>query len=50
MLASRNVSLLCALINIAFAINSFLNGDIVFGIICSGIATICLYNSRDWNP
>ena len=43
-LSSRNFSLLCAILNGAFAVNSLLNGSIIFCLICTGFSLYCLNN------
>ena len=46
-MSPRKISLACGLLNAAFAINCFIQGDVIIGILCTGFATICLYNSSE---
>lgn len=41
---SKRLSLVCTAMNSAFAIYSFLQGDIGMGLLCSAFAGICFYN------
>ena len=43
-LASRQFSLFCAIFNGFFAINSFMNGSWVFGLICLAFCGLCTNN------
>ena len=42
--ASKNFSLACALFNGAFAINSFINGSWLFGLLCVAFCGYCTKN------
>ena len=43
-LASKNVSLACALFNGVFAVHSFANGSMLFGCVCAIFCAFCTKN------
>ena len=40
------VSLICACVNVVFAIHAFSNDSLFFGIMCSVFAALCFNNYR----
>jgi len=46
-LASKKVSLFCGVLNGAFAIQSFMDSNIIWGLICTGFCVFCLNNWRN---
>ena len=45
-LTSKRVSLACCVLNGAFAIESFTNGSMIWGLICTGFCIFCYNNWR----
>jgi hypothetical protein len=45
-LSSKRFSLICIVLNTAFALQAFSQGSIGFGLICTSFAGFCLYNYR----
>jgi len=46
-LSSRRFSLICAILNTAFAVHSFSSGSIAWGVICTAFAGFCFYNYKN---
>jgi len=46
-LSSRRFSLICTVLNVAFAVQSFSHGSIGLGLLCTGFAALCFYNYRN---
>ena len=45
-LSSRRFSLICTVLNTAFAVQAFSHGSVGFGLLCTAFAGICFYNYR----
>jgi hypothetical protein len=44
LLTSKNFSLLCAILNGAFALNAFSDGSWLFGLVCTAFCGYCMNN------